>query len=78
MTLEIDQDKCLKDGICVAECPSRLIEMKTSESFPSPTPEVDAYCLQCGHKAYGAIMVGYPKFKYRRIPLRNPPRVTCK
>jgi len=30
------------------------------------------------HKAYGAVMVGYPKFRYRRIPLRNPPRVSWK
>jgi nitroreductase len=34
--------------------------------------------LQDHHKAYGAIMVGHPKFKYRRIPLRNPPQVTWK
>ena len=30
------------------------------------------------HKAFGAVMVGYPKFQYRRIPLRNPPRVNWK
>jgi len=31
--------------------------------------------LPAEHRAYGAMMVGYPKFKYPRIPQRNPPRV---
>ncbi|MFC1889306.1 nitroreductase family protein [Thermodesulfobacteriota bacterium] len=26
--------------------------------------------------AYGAVMVGYPKFRYRRLPVRNRPEVT--
>lgn len=25
---------------------------------------------------YGAMMVGYPKFKYSRMPTRNAPRIT--
>ena len=49
MTIEIDQDKCLQDGICVAECPSRLLKMNTSEDYPSSTPDVETFCLQCGH-----------------------------
>ena len=28
------------------------------------------------HKAFGAIMLGHPRFEYRRIPLRNPPKVS--
>ena len=49
MTIAIDQDKCLKDAICVAECPARIIQMTSNESFPSPTPDFSDYCLQCGH-----------------------------
>ena len=49
MTITIDPEKCLKDGICVAECPGRLLVMETSQSCPSPTPDFEAYCLQCGH-----------------------------
>jgi nitroreductase/NAD-dependent dihydropyrimidine dehydrogenase PreA subunit len=30
------------------------------------------------HKVYGAMMIGYPRFKYHRLPLRKPPRVTWK
>lgn len=28
------------------------------------------------HECFGAIMLGYPKFRYVRIPLRHPPLVT--
>ena len=32
--------------------------------------------LPAEHRAFGAAMVGYPKFKYPRIPVRKKPRVT--
>jgi len=41
-------------------------------------PLFEALELPSDHLAFGAIMVGYPKFRYQRIPPRNPPRVTWK
>jgi len=41
-------------------------------------PLSEALELPTGHRAFGAMMVGYPKFTYRRIPLRNRSRVTWK
>lgn len=32
--------------------------------------------LPKGHMSYGGMMVGYPKFKYHRIPLKNEPKIT--
>lgn len=32
--------------------------------------------LPAGHKLLGGMMIGYPKVEYRRIPLRDEPRVT--
>ena len=32
--------------------------------------------LPVHHKAFGAVMVGYPKLRYQRLPLRNAPRVS--
>lgn len=32
----IDRDKCARDGICVSECPARIIEIKDEESNPEP------------------------------------------
>ncbi|MBW2618220.1 MAG: ferridoxin, partial [Deltaproteobacteria bacterium] len=38
-------------------------------------PLAEALGLPVDHKAYGALMIGYPVFKYHRLPLRNQPRV---
>ncbi|MCU0556299.1 MAG: nitroreductase family protein [Desulfobacterales bacterium] len=39
-------------------------------------PLADALNLPDGHQSYGALMIGYPKFGYPRMPLRNPADVT--
>ena len=41
-------------------------------------PLFEALGVPSGHRVFGAMMVGYPKFQYHRLPLRNPPRVTWK
>jgi nitroreductase/NAD-dependent dihydropyrimidine dehydrogenase PreA subunit len=45
----VDQEKCKRDGFCVAECPISIIEMKTKESFPAPVPGAEEFCIDCGH-----------------------------
>ncbi|HBV87809.1 nitroreductase family protein [Desulfosporosinus sp.] len=42
----------------------------------SYAPLTKALGLPEGHKCYGAIMLGYPQFKYHRIPNRNAPLVS--
>lgn len=39
-------------------------------------PLQEALGLPQGHQNFGALMIGYPKYKYHRIPLRNEPRIT--
>lgn len=39
-------------------------------------PLFQALGLPARHRAYGAVMVGYPRLEYQRLPLRNPPRVS--
>lgn len=38
-------------------------------------PLSEALDIPGGHKAFGAVMVGYPKLKYQRLPRRNTPKV---
>lgn len=45
----IDQTKCKRDGICVAECPSQIIVQKDKKSFPELMAGGDEYCIDCGH-----------------------------
>lgn len=39
-------------------------------------PMQEALELPAGHKCFGAMMLGYPKLKYHRIPLRITPRIS--
>jgi nitroreductase/NAD-dependent dihydropyrimidine dehydrogenase PreA subunit len=48
---------------------------KAVNAYP---PLFEALGLPSDHLAFGAMMVGYPKYKYQRIPIRNRPRVTWK
>ena len=38
-------------------------------------PLFEALGLPADHKAFGAAMVGYPKLRYQRLPLRKQPRI---
>jgi len=46
---------------------------KAVNAYP---PLFEALGLPSDHLAFGAMMVGYPKFTYQRIPIRKRPRVT--
>ncbi len=39
-------------------------------------PMAEALKLPEGHQCYGAMMIGYPKYRYQRIPLRKKPVIT--
>ncbi len=45
----IDEKKCKRDGICAAECPIRLIEIKVGSSIPTPVADAEDRCVKCGH-----------------------------
>lgn len=47
--------------------------MMAANSFPALRK---AIALPEGHKVHGALMAGYPKYEYRRIPVRRPSPVT--
>ncbi len=47
--LQIDENKCKKDGLCAAECPTAIIKLKDKESLPRMVPGGDQFCLICGH-----------------------------
>lgn len=45
----VDEEKCKRDGACVAECPLGLIEFKDENSVPTPAERADELCVNCGH-----------------------------
>jgi hypothetical protein len=35
----------------------------------------EALALPEKHQAFGALMIGYPRFRYQRIPIRKEPKI---
>lgn len=46
LDFKIDKTKCIQCGLCAADCPVRIIEMK---EVPTIAEEKEANCLQCQH-----------------------------
>jgi len=47
--ISVDREKCNQDGICVNECPARIIVIDPKEGYPVLTPDFKDFCLKCGH-----------------------------
>lgn len=45
---EIDAELCTRCGLCVADCPMRIIS-QTDGEVPSVKPEKEAQCIHCQH-----------------------------
>ena len=39
------------------------------------TPMQEALALPNGHQVFGSMMIGYPKYRYQRMPIRNEPKI---
>jgi Fe-S-cluster-containing hydrogenase component 2 len=46
----IDQNRCMKDGSCAAECPMGIIAMREGH-HPEPVEGVEQICINCGYFA---------------------------
>ena len=44
----VNQDTCLRDGICAAVCPAGLIE-SDADGYPMATADAASVCIRCGH-----------------------------
>ncbi|WP_163339756.1 nitroreductase family protein [Desulfopila sp. IMCC35008] len=47
MLVSVDFSKCNKDGLCVLECPARILEMQ--DNGPFAIEGAEDICIQCGH-----------------------------
>jgi nitroreductase/NAD-dependent dihydropyrimidine dehydrogenase PreA subunit len=47
--INVDKEKCKRDGICAAACPMRIIELKEDSPVPASTQDADELCINCGH-----------------------------
>ncbi len=47
--LIVDDAKCNRCGICIKECPPRIIEMVEPKALPTVIPDQRERCIVCGH-----------------------------
>lgn len=47
--ISVDNDKCIRDGLCEQICPLRLIRCGDGPSFVQTVRDFQAWCIQCGH-----------------------------
>jgi nitroreductase/NAD-dependent dihydropyrimidine dehydrogenase PreA subunit len=45
----VDPALCKRDGVCVAECPTRIIELAPDGTTPRVPVEMEEFCRNCGH-----------------------------
>ena len=45
----VDPALCKRDGVCVAECPTRIIELAPDGTAPRVPAEAEEFCRNCGH-----------------------------
>ncbi len=45
--IKIDQEACIKCGMCISDCPYSILEF--SPDFPQADPEREEKCIQCQH-----------------------------
>jgi nitroreductase/NAD-dependent dihydropyrimidine dehydrogenase PreA subunit len=70
--LRIDESKCKKDGICVAECPNLIIRLKDENSVPAIVSGGEEACLICGHCV---AVCPHGALSHTRVPLETCPSV---
>jgi nitroreductase/NAD-dependent dihydropyrimidine dehydrogenase PreA subunit len=45
----VDPERCCRDGVCVAECPTRIIVLRPGDATPHIPTEAEEGCRHCGH-----------------------------
>lgn len=89
--IQVDQEKCIRCGFCADVCPTNVINMEgdgpraTKQSCIAcghcvavcPEAALDnVMSLPENMTVTGGLMVGYPKYTYKRLVDRNPLQVT--
>jgi nitroreductase/NAD-dependent dihydropyrimidine dehydrogenase PreA subunit len=73
MFFTINESKCKRDGICVAECPMKIIEMQDDNSLPAPTADAEGKCILCGHCV---AVCPHGAFSHNQMPIEGFPEIS--
>lgn len=67
-----DPERCRRDGVCVAECPVRIIELPDGARAPIVRSELEEFCRNCGHCV---AVCGQDAVRLATMPTEVLPRV---
>ncbi len=45
----VDPKKCIKDSLCVIDCPMQIITINKETGIPEPSAHAEKICIDCGH-----------------------------
>ncbi len=62
-----DQEKCKKDGICAADCPTAIIKID-KQTGPAISADMEIACLHCGHCV---AVCPHQALSHRDVPLET-------
>lgn len=69
--ISIDASKCKRDGYCVRDCPTAIIELP-AEGLPEIAPDREGSCLECGHCV---AVCPFGALSHARIPMGECPPI---
>jgi nitroreductase/NAD-dependent dihydropyrimidine dehydrogenase PreA subunit len=70
--LIVNESKCKKDGFCVNECPSRIIELEGEGGYPRLISGGEQNCTWCGHCV---AVCPEGALSHERVPVENCPAI---
>jgi nitroreductase/NAD-dependent dihydropyrimidine dehydrogenase PreA subunit len=71
-TLNVDESKCKKDGICASECPISIIHLGTENGFPEIVKGAEDVCFVCGHCI---AVCPHGALSHKSIPVEKCPEI---
>lgn len=69
--LIIDEIRCKRDGFCVRDCPTTIIQLP-EKGFPEIVPGGEATCLDCGHCV---AVCPHGALSHKRISIQSSPAI---
>src|SRR5512136_3050741 len=73
--ITIDESKCKKDGFCVRECPSAIIQLQEGDHYPEISRANEANCIICGHCV---AVCPHGALSHKVIPIEQSPAISRK
>jgi len=70
--LNINEDLCQRDGLCVRDCAAAIIQLAENNGLPEIIPDGEGVCLECGHCV---AVCPHGALSHERIPIEGSPAI---